>query len=240
LGGRWGPTWSLDVEEAFYFLLTGFFVFAVRYDKLSLRLLTGIYIALVVVGIIERGINNIMHPAFAYPLHFTQTHLRLDALFFGVLLAYLYHFKREQLFGFLKKYKKIIIPLIVVMIIPNFLFIRDNNWWISVILLATNPVAYGCILLLALNSNLSLFNNKILSFIGRHSYAIYLWHPFINVYANHYLNTSRAGFLVYVFIYLIISITTGYIMTKLIEEPFLRIREQIYPSKSKAPIILTT
>ena len=236
-GGRWNHTWSLDVEEAFYFLLTAFFVVTIRSKKLTIGILKKTYLILVVIGIAGRFAADITHPRYDFDFHYHLTHYRLDALFFGVILSYLYAFKRERLFGFYTRHKVIITVLIPCLIIPNFLFHRNHDSWISVLLLATNPVAFGSLIILAINSRLKFFQNKTLAFIGRISYAVYLWHPFINRYANYYFNTSRNGFLLYIFTYAAVSILTGYIATRLIENPFLSLRERFYPSKRTAPVI---
>jgi peptidoglycan/LPS O-acetylase OafA/YrhL len=106
--------------------------------------------------------------------------------------------------------------------------------------LSTNAVGFGCLLILSLESRWKFFNNKLLSFIGRNSYAIYLWHYAVNGYVRTFLpkSTSLGGFIIYIIIYLAGSIAVGVLMTKIIEVPFLKIRDRIYPSKSAKAITL--
>ena len=235
-GGRWDHSWSLDVEEAFYFLLTGLFIILTRSKNLTFRTLINTYFFLVIIGVLGRLLANYYYPETNYDVHFHFTHFRLEALFFGVILSYLYHFKKEALFGFFEKYKALIIMVTSILILPNFIFHRQFNRWESVVLLSTNPIAYGLLIILAIRSKNTFFNNRLLSFIGRSSYAIYLWHPFINIYVSHYFNTSKSHFLIYIFIYAVISVCVGYMLTKIVEEPLLKLRDRLYPSKNIAPI----
>jgi peptidoglycan/LPS O-acetylase OafA/YrhL len=88
LGGRWIITWSLDVEEAFYFLLTAFFLSLIVLRKLNLRSMIFTYLVLLIGGATLRLFSNLADPEYSFEKHYAYTHFRLDALFFGVLLAY--------------------------------------------------------------------------------------------------------------------------------------------------------
>lgn len=236
LPGRWSITWSLDVEEAFYFLLTLFFYIYIRKNKLTLRVLVITYFTLLVFGMIGRMYANHLQPDYEPYSQFMQTHIRLDALFLGVVLSWLYHFKQEALLSFFSTYKKVLIPLSILIITPNFLFPKaENHYWLSVYMLAVNPPAFGCLLLACMQSKLTFFNNKALSFIGKNSYSIYLWHQVVNGYLHDWLpiETSMKVFLLYIPVYMLVSVLVGVIATRLIEEPFLKLRNRLYPSPVK-------
>lgn len=237
--GRWSITWSLDVEEAFYFLLTLFFYLCIRKNKLTLRVLIITYISLLVFGMLCRIYANHLHPEYEPYSQFMQTHIRLDALFAGVVLSWLYHFNREGLLAFFSAYKKILVPLSILIILASFIFPKDeNHYWLSVYMLAANPPAFGCLLLAGMQSRLKFFNNNILSFIGKNSYAIYLWHQVVNGYLHDWLpmESSMKVFLIYVPVYIAASVLIGVIATRLIEEPFLKLRNRLYPSQVKNAI----
>jgi peptidoglycan/LPS O-acetylase OafA/YrhL len=61
-----------------------------------------------------------------------------------------------------------------------------------------------------------------LAWIGRYSYSIYLWHVIVFVLMERYLPLS--GWLV---TYLVASIVLGVILAKVIEIPFLRLRDKL-------------
>jgi len=69
-GGRWTHTWSLDVEEAFYFLLTAMFVILVKSKQLNLTVIINTYLLLLVAGISGRLIANYTHPEYNFDYHF--------------------------------------------------------------------------------------------------------------------------------------------------------------------------
>jgi peptidoglycan/LPS O-acetylase OafA/YrhL len=230
-GGNWITTWSLDVEEAFYLFLVFFSLIIISLKKLNSRIIIFTYIALVIIGITGRITANIEYPHYDFIKQFTQTHYRLDALFFGVVLSYFLNFKETVLRQFIEKYKTAILLISLCALLPNFIYDRGSNKFVSIILLSTNPVAFGFLLIITLNSKLLIFKNNAVAALGRYSYAIYLWHPFFNLYLIEYLDPSRnqMRFLLYIFSYLLLSIMFGFIFTNIIEAPFLKIRDRYYP-----------
>jgi peptidoglycan/LPS O-acetylase OafA/YrhL len=90
----WG--WSLCVEEHFYLLLPGLLAVTFRArGKRARALLLGSYVALPVLG---RAAQYLFDPATVEANTFYYfTHNRLDQLFVGVLVAYVYLTARDQL-----------------------------------------------------------------------------------------------------------------------------------------------
>ena len=183
---------------------------------------------------------NINHPAYDFTLHFSKTHFRLDALFLGVLISYLYHYQREELSFYVIKYKKILIITSVLFLLPNFFF----PYWIypviSVLFLSLNPLFFGILLLVVLNSKSAFFNNKYLAYIGRHSYCIYLWHVAVNLYLTNVFQTLDIAYpfnavsywLLYLFLYVTLSLLFGIVFTAIVEKPFITLRDKLYPNKA--------
>ncbi|HVV55919.1 MAG TPA: acyltransferase, partial [Mucilaginibacter sp.] len=139
--GRWDHTWSLDVEEIFYFLLTAYLFLCIKYHKLNSRFFINTYIFLVIIGIIGRVIEYHFHPDFLDSRAPYYSHTRLDSLFFGVLLSYFYNFNKEKCTSFFKKYKVAIVILSILFLLPNFVLKReDSHDAIDTIRLSTNAV----------------------------------------------------------------------------------------------------
>jgi peptidoglycan/LPS O-acetylase OafA/YrhL len=249
--GRWGHSWSLDVEEHFYILLVLYFVYLIKRkhsskkslspveNKLNYIVVTRTYIFLTVVGILARLIANIYHPVFRAPTHYAATHFRLDALFFGVYLAYLYQFYPEKLV-FFKKYKVYLLILSIGYLLTNNVFDRQVNKWMSVISLGVHPLCFGSILMIALESKSRFFRSIFMATIGKLSYAIYLWHVFVGSYILVYfpiVATNKLYWIYYLLGYFIISLVAGKLFTAWLEVPFLNIRNKYFPAKTPAPVI---
>ncbi|HEY8929513.1 MAG TPA: acyltransferase [Mucilaginibacter sp.] len=235
-GGIYVTTWSLDVEEAFYFLLPIFLYTAVRFRLISLQTMVASYAILLVLGILGRWIAITHYPVYNFDKQYSQTHYRLDGLFFGVLLSYIYNYHKSFLSRVLSKYKRLLYPSCIVLLIPNFIFSRTGNDWIAVIMLAINPVSFGTLLMLAIDQPVPIFSNcKWLAVIGVNSYAIYLWHPFVNgkLVALLQPELSCQKFVAYLLAYIALSILIGILATKAIEKPLLHFRDRHFKSQSE-------
>ena len=125
----------------------------------------------------------------------------------------------------------------------NFIFPREDNKWISIVMLGVNPLAFGLVMIALLKVKYSLFNSETLySKIGVCSYSIYLWHPLVNTFLYKTLQQlSKKYFIlnyyIYFVLYLIIAVLVGVIFTKIIEGPFLKFRDRYYPSRGKAFVL---
>ena len=149
--GRWQHTWTLAVEEHFYILLTIFFVVCVKYRLLTLKTFAYTYTFLVVFCVANRIYLNMVHPEYNFDLHYTLTHIRLSALFFGVVLSYYHFYHQQALLDFIQKYR-VALLLGCTFLLTNFVYIRDDNNWISIVNLSINPACFGILILMSLNS----------------------------------------------------------------------------------------
>ncbi|MBP6411242.1 MAG: acyltransferase, partial [Pseudarcicella sp.] len=104
-------TWSLAIEEHFYFLFTFFLWLGLKNNKNILNpqlnkatktKFETIIVAIIMFVSIIRLFSNIIFP-HETGRNFTMTHLRIDSLLFGVLIAYFFYFKRTILENFFQK-----------------------------------------------------------------------------------------------------------------------------------------
>jgi peptidoglycan/LPS O-acetylase OafA/YrhL len=118
----WGHTWSLAVEEHFYLLLTlGLWILSRRAGPPSQKLLPlpGIVGLFAMLVLLARVATNLLLTNSLKTHHFA-THLRVDSLLFGTLLAYLFHFRPELFRRLFVDWRPLVVPLSVLLVLPIF------------------------------------------------------------------------------------------------------------------------
>lgn len=96
----WYHTWSLAVEEHFYLLLSLITYILVRNrptEHNPFQFLQTIIGLLACIILVMRTWSSLQYPIGQWSSTLGYTHLRIDSLFFGVWLAYLYHFQIDVL-----------------------------------------------------------------------------------------------------------------------------------------------
>ena len=159
------------------------------------------------------------------------THVRLDSLMFGVFLSYLWHFHSlESRMHNIRT--SLLLALGVVFLSPAFIFPREQYLLISVFGVILFYLGSGLLLLAALRfrqSESQFF--KLCGALGAASYSIYLWHLAWQDWGWSAAKriTGLDSYLYYFFFYLIGSLIFGWLMSKMIEWPVLRLRDRFFP-----------
>ena len=154
--------------------------------------------------------------AIAFP-----THVRIDALFSGVALSYFTYFSAK----FRHQARKAWTLLLGILLSSLLFFVTPA------VQLTVAYVGFFCVVAWAANHPLSGgFLAKSFAWVGRYSYSIYLWHvvPAVVLAALHW--RGRLAFLAYG----TAGIILGAVMTELVEQPALRLREKFVPSQSSS------
>lgn len=237
LGGIWNHTWSLAVEEHFYLLLVGLLWYLTRRPSRSggdsLAALPRIVFWTAFTCLCLRFLVAFYLP-YSHMTHLFPTHLRIDSLLFGVLLAYYFHNREITARIPFMKHPALMVGLGVLCLLPAFLVYLESTWWMPVFGFVLFYIGGGCLLLGSLG--FSVRSGGILdaiSKIGAYSYSIYLWHMPVNTWGVKLATTLLGRSLAwgeYAALYLIGSIIIGIVMARLIEYPFLQIRDRLYPS----------
>lgn len=252
--GFWGHHWSLAVEEHFYLLLTLLLVILSRRGLLEKRKLFFQIAGFVFAGcLVARLVTNIYS---GETTTYTATHLRLDSLFAGVLVSYIYHYEPERLGGFYFKYRRYLLLSIPALL--SFTPFTDvlNSYFVKTIGFTMLWLAFSFLLLCFLfEPNIKKTVSRLVSpwvyrgvaSIGVYSYGIYLFHMYVvryivgEVHSKQKLDSGEwsYGQLVLSFaLYWLLSIFIGISLSKLIEIPMLRVRDRWFPRRSPAPMAI--
>lgn len=226
---RWTHSWSIAIEEHFYFILPLVLIVLARRKLSELpKLAVAVCVAVLLQRVLLFLLTNATWPNFYYP-----SHLRFDSLCFGVLISYLYHYQRE-------------------------LFVRIGRWWpaflaaLPLLVLAyvfpleRSSVSYtvgftifylmfgGLVMAARMYPNFgSSGPQRLLAWMGIYSYTIYLAHSVIYELPGsstlRFMMISRFGTAGDQVLFLGLSIAVGVLISHAIERPFLRLRAKWFP-----------
>jgi peptidoglycan/LPS O-acetylase OafA/YrhL len=247
--GLFFHTWSLAVEEHFYLALGVFALYQVRrrragppfarmpqtYAVVALAAL-GFRVAVVAYA---DAVQRPFDEALQQLTHF-WTNARMDSLFLGVLLAYARHFHGEALAAFVAGHRRWLSACAVVGLLPAFVW-EDEHVFIQTLGFTMLAFAYAAILLLVLHAQPprpgSILERVVahVARVGEHSYGIYLWHiPF--AFAVPYCARAWLGedlpYEAWAATYFVGSVLVGVVATRLVEVPFLALRDRRFPPRS--------
>jgi len=240
----WLHTWSLAVEEHFYLSLALFTFLMVKRSKTGsdpFRLVPRLFAVVAPTILIIRILHYQTHPYYLYPhggwrVDGALTHFRLDSLLFGVFLSYYYHYHAEATKAIVCRYKWIIALASILLVCPFFYFqvgSRETYTWGFTSLY----LGYGGLLMLAMQWRImSRWAQALLApvgMIGYYSYSIYLWHWPVSFWVLRLLHFAGMDHLpkwVIFVVYLAMCIVPGIIMAKIIEVPFINLRNRLFPS----------
>jgi peptidoglycan/LPS O-acetylase OafA/YrhL len=239
---EWRHTWSLAVEEHFYLGLALLCALRVRASAsagpanpfLPLAWLGG---ALLLICPLLRW-QAATGDSFDLQRQLFPTHLRIDSLMFGVLLAWFWHFQRPRLKTLAGPHRGKLLLLGLALLAPTLVFSLEADRWMHVI--GFSVFALGGTLLVLVAATAPVRQPNLLARgvarIGFYSYSIYLWHlPVARV-----LDATLAGQLTpntWLLAYLAGSLLVGFLLGRLIEWPALKLRDRWFPKpQASAPI----
>jgi peptidoglycan/LPS O-acetylase OafA/YrhL len=237
-------TWSLAVEEHFYLLLSLFVLAQLRFtNRLQLSTLA---VAFVVIasGCLAARLWVSWSAPYVNRTHLFPTHLRLDALLFGVLLSYLYHFRGPALAERVRRGRYALLLLGIALVAPSFFLDIAQSFYLHTAGLTCTYLGFGAILLVAVfwpgaGPRPLRRPAALLAVIGFYSYSIYLWHLAAKSWVLTLVRVTVGDgrplpYLAELGIYVLGSVVVGIVLAKLIEAPFLRWRDRLIPSRGAA------
>ena len=251
-------TWSLAVEEHFYLGLTLLIVLLTRpwaVRRGALRLIPPLGLALGLFCLAARTQFWNLHPGASGNYWRYPTHFRMDALFFGVVLAYFYHFHKQRFLAAFRWWPATLAAGVAL----QFLFPAPPPGLETPYTWTYGPtityLGFALVLgSLVTSGETSPFMLRLLrrgvfravAFIGFFSYSIYLWHWDLGLGATK-LITRLAGDLgaqgaghsllftvPAVALYASFAIGMGIVLGRLIETPALALRDKLLPRRTAA------
>lgn len=252
LGSPREHTWSLAVEEHFYLVLPLLILLLSARQKpgwMSLSALPAIAIGLFILCALLR-LYAYANPQ-PYNPHFA-THLRIDSLFFGVMLAYFFHFKPHKLaFAALHRGKLLGVGTTLLLLFPMLVIKDKENLIVGTLGFIMLYVAYGCFLLAMvytpigygrLGRWLDSFTARYIAFIGYFSYPVYLWHIDATRPVSWLLTWDALSGLpmelrwLGAFIaYVLAALTVGVFFGIVVDKPSLALRDRLFPARPATP-----
>ena len=233
LPGFWLHTWSLAVEEHFYFVLPlVLLAFARRRPGAAdpfARVLPAAVLAVAVGCLALRVLHAEFVPGSAAGDRLARTHFRIDGLFLGVLVGYAAHFHPDTFAAVSRRRRVALIAGGCVGLLPPFVWVHTEHAWVTTWGLTVNSLAAAAVLVGVLQVRLTA--NRLVTTaaaLGRASYAIYLWHiPWVLLGLPQVeALTGPLDFAPRVAAYVGGSVALGLLMTRLVERPALRLRER--------------
>jgi peptidoglycan/LPS O-acetylase OafA/YrhL len=232
--GLYMHTWSLAIEEHFYIVLMLLFIFlSVRAEMNGKQLpvwVIGIMCAVICLRFLLCYLNE--------PGIYFTTHTRIDSLFAGVLVQYVFRYKKNRI-GFYQTKVRYAILFASLFCLSTFGFSEPNNVYTQSFGFTLIYLSFSAILLYVLTTSSDIgkiIPLKLLAFGGFYSYGIYLVHiPMLHI-LQHFGIEETYGLrnAVYFILYALLSAGAGILFSELVEQPMLRVRNRFFPSRASA------
>jgi peptidoglycan/LPS O-acetylase OafA/YrhL len=231
--------WSLAIEEHFYLAMPLFLWFLTRKTKsggVSLMPWACAFMSVVCLAL----------RSFLLLVYDIETRMAMDALFFGVNLAYLKAYQPALLERFAERPWRAVAAACV-LFLPAALNAGKLRLTIG---LTFVYLGYAAILVVFTHARPGKWSEwrltRLIAYIGTHSYSIYLWHRDTS-WGAYELALSfgrRLGlpteltWTLHTLAYIAASILGGVILGRLIETPVQHVRERLFPSRLGTAVAL--
>jgi peptidoglycan/LPS O-acetylase OafA/YrhL len=249
--GVWDHTWTLAVEEHFYIYLPIFLLVLCRFSsnrENPFRFIPWAALAISTLCLVFRAISvYVGTPNFH--MAYTASHERMDALFFGVLIGYLYHFRPAILDELMRPMINRVAMTAASAVLLSFAYFYDRDsrflatFGYSFIYLGFAGVLLSSLYVRGILSGklarLMELTGSAAAYVGMYSYSIYLWHGPTGAWLPGLFRrtlgfpTGRYGRFA---VYFVGCLVIGTVMSKLVEYPILRLRDRLLPTADIVPV----
>jgi peptidoglycan/LPS O-acetylase OafA/YrhL len=251
-GTAFSHAWSLCIEEQFYLLLPACALLNPRRgsSRSGLRWTWGVIILTFVAGMAVRGVvwtelvDGSAHPMNRYYRYvYYSTFCRFDELVAGVALALLKNY-HAALWRRLTAHGNLALGAGVTVLAIAFALFLSDHYSFAMTVFGYPMLALGFALLIvaALGEQSLLRATRIpgAERLALWSYALYLTHKQVCIMASSPLAARGYGpdSLVAIGVSLALSVLSGWLLYRLVETPFMALRERYLPARARAPAAL--
>jgi peptidoglycan/LPS O-acetylase OafA/YrhL len=171
--------------------------------------------------------------------NYYDTHFRIDALMFGVLLSYWFHWRHDTMMRFCRRQHHTLMITGVALLAPASFIELEGSFYYYTLGLSVNYLGSGMILAAFLTHAMPRGGAyRAMEFIGIRSYSIYLWHAPVNNWGLTWVAPILKEVTpLSVFIALGVAgpVAVGVLLACVVESPALRVRDRLFPSRSSPP-----
>lgn len=243
---RWFASWSLAIEEHFYLVLPMILAgIAMLRRQWQGRSIVAACIAACA------GVPIMRHFACGgedQDLALMQTHLRADALCFGVLLGYFHHHHRRRFVEAARFWPLYIVAAIAALALVHY-YPRTNTWLGGTLGFTALYLGFGGLVVLAAAYPLAGRTSRLLGWlttIGAYSYTIYVVQaitrgaPGLKIAQRTADSLTGLELPVEGLLFVATTIVGGVALSHLVERPCLKLRERWFPKRAKTQSLAPT
>lgn len=231
---RWTHSWSIAIEEHFYFGLPLLLLFLVAR---KFKTLPGIAL-IVCVGVLLQRVLLYLLTDLKWANFYYPSHLRIDSLSFGVLLGYLYYNRRE-LFVRVGRFWPYFVAATPAIVLAYIFPLESSAFSYTIGFTLFYLLFGGWVVAAQVHPSFgSSGPQRLLAWMGVYSYTIYLAHSVVYELPGssnlRLLVISTFGTAGDQLMFFVASIVLGVLISHLIERPFLRLRAKWLPSRPRS------